>query len=86
LKHLVKEALRGTLPDEILDRQKRGFGAPMSAWLRGEVLMQKASRPNRSRLAASFTGIRWNLQLWCRLYLDGQSLDEPTDELLQDAA
>jgi asparagine synthase (glutamine-hydrolysing) len=38
LKHLLKKALGGTLPDEILHRKKRGFGAPMGAWLRGQLL------------------------------------------------
>jgi Asparagine synthase len=52
---LVKEPLRDSLADRILDRQKRGFGSSMGGWLSGKVLplMQKAYRPNRSRLAAS---------------------------------
>jgi asparagine synthase (glutamine-hydrolysing) len=29
LKHLLKRSLRGILPDEILDRKKQGFGAPV---------------------------------------------------------
>ena len=37
LKYLVKRALRPLLPPEILDRGKRGFGAPMGAWLKGEL-------------------------------------------------
>ena len=37
LKHVMKEALRGVLPDDILERRKRGFGAPMGAWLRREL-------------------------------------------------
>lgn len=35
-KHLLKEAVRGLIPDEIIDRKKMGFGAPMSQWLRGD--------------------------------------------------
>lgn len=38
LKHILKEALQGILPKEILYRKKRGFGAPMGAWLRKELL------------------------------------------------
>jgi asparagine synthase (glutamine-hydrolysing) len=34
LKHVMKEALADVLPKDILDRRKRGFGAPMGAWLK----------------------------------------------------
>ncbi len=37
LKHLLKAALSGLLPDDILNRQKRGFGTPMGAWLKREL-------------------------------------------------
>jgi asparagine synthase (glutamine-hydrolysing) len=37
LKHVMKEALSGVLPEEILNRKKRGFGTPMGAWLRDEL-------------------------------------------------
>jgi asparagine synthase (glutamine-hydrolysing) len=34
-KHVLKEALRGLLPPEILDRRKQGFGIPLGVWFRG---------------------------------------------------
>ncbi len=37
LKRLMKRALEGVLPKEILYRSKRGFGAPMGAWLKSEL-------------------------------------------------
>ncbi len=37
LKHLMKEALSELLPGDILDRQKRGFGTPMGAWLKSDL-------------------------------------------------
>jgi asparagine synthase (glutamine-hydrolysing) len=37
LKHLMKEALSDLLPTEILNRQKRGFGTPMGAWLKSDL-------------------------------------------------
>jgi asparagine synthase (glutamine-hydrolysing) len=37
LKHLLKKSLQGLLPHEILYRSKRGFGAPMGAWLKSEL-------------------------------------------------
>jgi asparagine synthase (glutamine-hydrolysing) len=37
LKHVLKKALADVLPHEILHRPKRGFGAPMGAWLKNEL-------------------------------------------------
>jgi asparagine synthase (glutamine-hydrolysing) len=37
LKGLMKRALDGVLPREILDRKKRGFGAPIGAWLKHDL-------------------------------------------------
>lgn len=37
LKHIMKKALAGLLPLDILHRKKRGFGTPMGAWLKGEL-------------------------------------------------
>src|SRR4029079_15575174 len=37
LKHVMKGALKGILPEDILHRPKRGFGAPMGAWLKAEL-------------------------------------------------
>lgn len=36
-KHALREALRGRLPDEILDGAKRGFSIPAADWLRGPL-------------------------------------------------
>lgn len=38
LKHLMKAALEPVLPPDILHRAKRGFGTPMGAWLKKELL------------------------------------------------
>jgi asparagine synthase (glutamine-hydrolysing) len=37
LKHVMKAALKDLLPDDILERKKRGFGTPMGAWLKGDL-------------------------------------------------
>ena len=37
LKHAMKEAVSSLLPGDILDREKRGFGTPMGAWLKGSL-------------------------------------------------
>lgn len=36
-KYLLKEAARPWLPDEIIDRPKKGFGVPVADWLRGPL-------------------------------------------------
>ncbi len=33
-KYLLKQALRGVVPDEVLQRSKKGFGIPITQWLR----------------------------------------------------
>lgn len=35
-KHILKESIRGLVPDEIIDRKKQGFSAPIQEWLAGE--------------------------------------------------
>ena len=37
LKALMKRALDGVLPPQILERKKRGFGAPFGAWLKRDL-------------------------------------------------
>lgn len=37
LKHVMKQALAPLLPADVLDRRKRGFGAPMGAWLKRDL-------------------------------------------------
>src|SRR5207237_2522569 len=36
-KILLRRALRGIVPDEILARPKKGFGIPVAAWIRGPL-------------------------------------------------
>lgn len=35
-KHILKQAVRGIIPQEIIDRPKMGFPTPISGWLSGE--------------------------------------------------
>jgi asparagine synthase (glutamine-hydrolysing) len=36
-KYILKEALRGILPDEVLFREKMGFGVPLDHWFRNDL-------------------------------------------------
>jgi len=36
-KYIFKKAMRGILPDSIIDRQKHGFAVPLAKWFRGEL-------------------------------------------------
>jgi asparagine synthase (glutamine-hydrolysing) len=37
LKHLLKRAVRGVIPDGIIDRRKQGFGVPVAEWFLREL-------------------------------------------------
>jgi len=36
-KHIFKQALRGLLPPDVIDRPKMGFSIPLAEWFRGEL-------------------------------------------------
>jgi asparagine synthase (glutamine-hydrolysing) len=110
LKHVLKAALAGILPDGILHREKRGFGAPVGAWLRAELapmmkhLLSRESIARRGLLdpdAVERTILEHeqmradrtdhllgliNLEIWCRLYLDGLDAASVTDEMKESLA
>jgi len=99
-RYILKKTLRGVLPDEIIDRQKRGFGAPMGAWLRAELAPVTARLLGREqierrgflnpdsveKIVASHQARRSDrtdhlmalitLEIWCRLFLDGESVTD----------
>jgi len=77
-KYLLKSALRGVLPDEIIDRKQKGFGIPAAKWLREwrEADFARAGAVVRNpawvagRLAEHKAGRRdHRLALWCLLAL-----------------
>lgn len=105
LKGLLKDALRGVLPDAVIDRRKRGFGAPVGAWfkqelagLRTELLADTALErrglldPDAVRRICNdhdrhredysdLILVLMNLEIWCRLFLDGSSHEDLAGEL-----
>ncbi len=46
-KAVLKQALKPLLPDSILHRRKRGFGAPVGSWFKGELRPLRASLLSR---------------------------------------
>jgi asparagine synthase (glutamine-hydrolysing) len=78
-KYLLKSALRGVLPDEVLDRPKKGFGMPLTRWLRtwddGGFARAGAMVGNPAWVTATLAehkaGKRdQRLALWCLLALE----------------
>lgn len=78
-KSIFKEAMRGILPDELIDRPKRGFAVPLGDWFRGklsayvrDLLLSETSRnrcvidPARVEhlLRLHEAGRSMDLQLW----------------------
>lgn len=55
-KWVLKEAMRGVLPDEVLFRPKSGFGVPLRAWMRHEMrdLLEDALSPTTLRRRGMF--------------------------------
>jgi asparagine synthase (glutamine-hydrolysing) len=49
-KHVLKRALEGVLPRDVLYRPKRGFGAPVESWFRGASAAELESRVMNSTL------------------------------------
>ncbi|HWG29790.1 MAG TPA: asparagine synthase (glutamine-hydrolyzing) [Steroidobacteraceae bacterium] len=47
-KHILRRALQGIVPQEILERGKRGFGAPVGSWLKAELkpLLEELLHPD----------------------------------------
>lgn len=52
-KYLLKQAMRGLLPEQILQRRKRGFSAPVASWMTGplrDLVYDAVLRPAGGRL------------------------------------
>ena len=85
-KYILKEAFRGILPDEVLFREKMGFGVPIDHWFRNELkdmaydilLSEKAlargyfRKDAVKRILDEHTSNKWNWQnhIWNLLMLE----------------
>lgn len=47
LKHILKRAVRGLIPDAIIDRPKQGFGVPVHDWLGGRLGQEMRTKVDR---------------------------------------
>jgi asparagine synthase (glutamine-hydrolysing) len=80
LKYVMKRALRNLLPAEILDRGKRGFGAPVGAWFKHELA--PLVRQVLSRESVEKRGVfNWDAVEQI-VALHGASREDYTDHLL----
>jgi asparagine synthase (glutamine-hydrolysing) len=84
-KYLLKQAVRGKLPAEIIDRPKMGFAVPLKQWFRGQaaelvrdVLLSKSARERGifrpqelQRLVDGHHGGRdFSSQLWAAVFFE----------------
>ena len=49
-KHILKEAVRGLIPNEVIDRPKQGFSVPVKEWFRSDLAGYAARSILESRL------------------------------------
>jgi asparagine synthase (glutamine-hydrolysing) len=80
LKSVLKASLEGILPHGILHRQKRGFGAPVGAWLRQELRPLLDHCLNR-RVVEARGLLRWD-EVARTIELHMSSREDHTDHLL----
>ena len=71
-KHLLKKALDGILPAEIIHRPKMGFGAPMAEWLRSGFGHEAEAGVMNSKLPAEFGFDRDQIRALFRDHRDGR--------------
>ncbi len=91
-KHLFKEAVRGLIPDQIIDRPKQGFAVPVDEWLQtrlGSVMNRKLTDfvartdyfdPQAiEKMIARSDYLTWyllNFALWHELWIEGAGAAE----------
>jgi asparagine synthase (glutamine-hydrolysing) len=82
LKYILKKAVQGIIPDELIDRRKQGFGVPVYEWYHtkfGEYVAEEMSDFCKATDIFEFEGIRpylkrrgWallNVALWWKQYI-----------------
>jgi asparagine synthase (glutamine-hydrolysing) len=107
LKGLLKDSLEGVLPESVINRRKRGFGAPVGDWFKNELMTLRNELLNPSKVAqrglldpetvgqicadhdrgredyTDLVLVLMNLEIWSRLFVDGQSHEDVAGELAE---
>jgi asparagine synthase (glutamine-hydrolysing) len=86
LKHILKKAVRGVIPDELIDRKKQGFGVPVYEWYHtkfGEYVAKEMNEFCRNTDIFQYKGVLpflkkrgWallNVALWWKQYIDSSA-------------
>src|SRR3984885_950283 len=82
-KYILKQAVRGLIPDRVIDRPKKGFGIPVGSWFKnGDLNLNPSSVPSEMnwswvnrRLADHRAGRRDDrAMLWCAWLLQNSPL------------
>src|SRR5260370_42626232 len=89
LKYILKKAVRGVIPDELIDRKKQGFGVPVYEWYQtkfGDYLVKEMKDFCHSTDLFQFEGVLpflkkrgWallNVALWWKQYI-GSAIPAP---------
>jgi len=90
LKYILKKAVRGVIPDELIDRKKQGFGVPVYEWYQtkfGDYLMKEMKYFCENTDLFQFEGILpflkkrgWallNFALWWKQYIGLAAVPDP---------
>ena len=82
-KYILKEAVRGLIPDTVIDRPKKGFGSPIGKWFKaGDLKLNGSGKPDgidwswvERRLGEHRAGKRDERgMLWCAWLLQNSPL------------
>jgi asparagine synthase (glutamine-hydrolysing) len=87
LKYILKKAVRGVIPDEVIDRKKQGFGVPVIEWSQnqfGKYMQKELKEFAQNADIFQYEGVRhylkkrgWallNVALWWKQYMGPSSV------------